>query len=226
MSEEKQENSKEELDLFSLLFIEHVDHFFFLNSLGTYLERRYFIEFNSPSCATPRVDENDFNVANCVSCLPGVEDRRSMGKELGPILKDLSIILSFNHPSLCYEVSLEEFKSLLDSYAFQVSLIDDTSLVELNVVGFALGFDRNSLQNFYTIISMRGRRHTMEFEGQGESVVLLGLLEVPTTTTFAPLKLFNISSNTIELSCQSFNSMLHRPERLIEFIPVGSLVPA
>ncbi|KAI5676853.1 hypothetical protein M9H77_07803 [Catharanthus roseus] len=123
-----------------------------------------------------------------------VEDRRSMEKELGPILEHLSISLSLNPCSLCYEVSLEKLKSLLGSYTFQVSLIgdmciiafegnifllvssmtyflsfhfslavplmsssvmfdpscyafgnlDDTSLVELNIVGFALEFDRNS----------------------------------------------------------------------------------
>ncbi|KAI5678431.1 hypothetical protein M9H77_09381 [Catharanthus roseus] len=141
-----------------------------------------------------------------------------MEKELGPILKDLSISLSLNPSSLCYEVSLEELKSLLDSYTFQVSLIgdmyiiafegnlfllvpsmkiflysyfsledplmsssvmfdpscygfgnlDDTSFVEL--VGFMLEFDRNSFQHVCTITSTRGRRHTMEFEGQGENV--------------------------------------------------------
>ncbi|KAI5682058.1 hypothetical protein M9H77_03286 [Catharanthus roseus] len=58
--------------------------------------------FNSLSCATPRVDDNDFHVANCVSCVLGVEDRRSMGKEPGPILEDLPISPSLN-PSLCYK---------------------------------------------------------------------------------------------------------------------------
>ncbi|KAI5657044.1 hypothetical protein M9H77_25837 [Catharanthus roseus] len=48
--------------------------------------------------------------------------------------------------------------------------LDDTSLVELNIVGFALVFDRNSLQHACTITSMSGRRHTMEFEGQGKNV--------------------------------------------------------
>ncbi|KAI5680891.1 hypothetical protein M9H77_02118 [Catharanthus roseus] len=143
-----------------------------------------------------------------------------MDKELGPILEDISISLSLNLSYLCYEVSLEELKSLLDSYNFQVSLIgdmciiafegnlfllgpsmknflsshfsledllmscsivldpscygfgnlDDTSLVELNIVGFVLEFDWNSLQHVCPITSTRGRRHTMEFEGQGESV--------------------------------------------------------
>ncbi|KAI5654006.1 hypothetical protein M9H77_31193 [Catharanthus roseus] len=47
--------------------------------------------------------------------------------------------------------------------------LDDTSLVELNIISFAFEFDRKSLQHVCTIISMRGRRHTMEFEGQGEN---------------------------------------------------------
>ncbi|KAI5668553.1 hypothetical protein M9H77_18406 [Catharanthus roseus] len=37
-----------------------------------------------------------------------VEDRRSMEKEFGPILEHLSINLSLNPSSLCYEASLEE----------------------------------------------------------------------------------------------------------------------
>ncbi|KAI5654082.1 hypothetical protein M9H77_31269 [Catharanthus roseus] len=101
------------------------DHFTFLNYLGTYLERKYIIEFNSISCAIPRFDEYDFNIANYVSCVLGVEDRRIMEKELGPILEELSISLSLNPSSFCYEVSIEELKSLLDSYTFQVSLVGD-----------------------------------------------------------------------------------------------------
>ncbi|KAI5682139.1 hypothetical protein M9H77_03367 [Catharanthus roseus] len=109
----------QKIKLFLLVFIEHGDHFTFINSLGTYLEKRYFIDFNSISCAITRVDDNDFNIANCVSCVLGVEDRRSMEKELGPILEDLSIRISLNTSSLCYEISSKELKSLLDSYIFQ-----------------------------------------------------------------------------------------------------------
>ncbi|KAI5653978.1 hypothetical protein M9H77_31165 [Catharanthus roseus] len=108
MSEEKRENSEEELDvlkkseeinffanqnnssfeikLFSIVFIKNGDHFTFLNSLGTFLERRYFIEFNSISRAIPRVNDYDLNIANRVSCVLGVEDRRSIEKELGLFL--------------------------------------------------------------------------------------------------------------------------------------------
>ncbi|KAI5676397.1 hypothetical protein M9H77_07347 [Catharanthus roseus] len=164
-----------EIKLFSLVFIEHGDHFTFLNSLVIYLERRYFIEYNSISCAIPRVDDYDFNIANCVSYVLGFEDRRSIEKELGPILEDLSISLSLNPSSLCYEVSLKEFQSLLDSYTCQDPLmscvmfdpscygfgnLDDTSLVDLNIVGFAPELDRNSLQHVCTITSTRGKRKT------------------------------------------------------------------
>ncbi|KAI5672122.1 hypothetical protein M9H77_12486 [Catharanthus roseus] len=159
-----------EIKLFSLVFIEHRDRLTSLNSLGTYLEKRYFIEFNSISCAIPRVDDYDFNITNCVSCVLGVQDRRSMEKELSTILEDLLISLSLNPSSLCYEVSLEELNSSLDSYTFQVSLIDDTSLVELNIVNFALEFNMNPPQHVCTITSTRGRRYTMEFKGQGENV--------------------------------------------------------
>ncbi|KAI5667202.1 hypothetical protein M9H77_17055 [Catharanthus roseus] len=43
-------------------------------------------------------------------------------------------------------------------------------LLSLTLLVSALEFDRNSLQHVCTITSMRGRRHTIEFEGQGENV--------------------------------------------------------
>ncbi|KAI5672397.1 hypothetical protein M9H77_12761 [Catharanthus roseus] len=139
-----------EIKFFSLVFIEHGEHFTFLNSLGTYLDRRYFIEFNSISCAIPRVDDYDFNIANCISCVLGVEDRRSMEKELGPILEDLSISLSLNSSSLRHEVSLEELKSLLDSYTFQVSLIGDMCIIAFEGNLFFLGpFMKNCLSSHF-----------------------------------------------------------------------------
>ncbi|KAI5663965.1 hypothetical protein M9H77_23288 [Catharanthus roseus] len=48
--------------------------------------------------------------------------------------------------------------------------LDDTSLVEPNIAGFEHEFDRNSLQHVRIITLTRGRRHTMEFEDQGENV--------------------------------------------------------
>ncbi|KAI5663856.1 hypothetical protein M9H77_23179 [Catharanthus roseus] len=88
ISEEKRENSKEELNVFEK---KHGGLLIFLNSLGIYLEKRYFIDFNSISCTIPRVDENDLNVANHVSCVLGVEDRRSMENELGLIFDTTKI---------------------------------------------------------------------------------------------------------------------------------------
>ncbi|KAI5669021.1 hypothetical protein M9H77_18874 [Catharanthus roseus] len=58
-----------------------------------------------------------------------IKDGRSMEKDLGPILEDLSMTLSLNPSSLCYEVSLEELKSLLDSYNFQVCLVGDMCMI-------------------------------------------------------------------------------------------------
>ncbi|KAI5664560.1 hypothetical protein M9H77_23883 [Catharanthus roseus] len=86
--------------------MKHGDHFTCFNSPGTYLERRYFIESNSISCASPRVDDCDFNIANFDSCVLAAEDRKSMEKELGPTLEDISISLSLNLSSLCYEMIL------------------------------------------------------------------------------------------------------------------------
>ncbi|KAI5664545.1 hypothetical protein M9H77_23868 [Catharanthus roseus] len=79
---------------------EHGDHFTWFKSPGTYLERRYFIESNSISCPSPRVDDCDFNIANSDSCVLAVEDRKSVEKELGPTLEDISISLSLNLSSL------------------------------------------------------------------------------------------------------------------------------
>ncbi|KAI5668261.1 hypothetical protein M9H77_18114 [Catharanthus roseus] len=59
---------------------------------------------------------------------------------------------------------------MFDPSCYGFGNLDDTFLVELNIVGFALEFDRNSLQHVFTVTSTRGRRHTMEFEGQGKNV--------------------------------------------------------
>ncbi|KAI5681060.1 hypothetical protein M9H77_02287 [Catharanthus roseus] len=155
------EISFKEIKLFSLVYVEHGDHFIFLNSLGMYLERGYFIEFNSLSCATPRVDENDSNVANCVSCLLGVE---------GNLFLLVSSMTNCLSSHLFLEDPLMISSVMFDPSCYGFGNLDYTSLVELHIVGFALGFDKNYLQHIYTITSMRGRRHTMEFEGQGKSV--------------------------------------------------------
>ncbi|KAI5663847.1 hypothetical protein M9H77_23170 [Catharanthus roseus] len=112
-----------EIELFSLALMENGYQFCFLNSLGTLLEKKQFIEFNSISCAVPRVDEYHFDIANFASCVLGVKDRgRNMEKELGTILEDLSISLSLN-PSLC------------ESYLSRVSIIGDTY-----AISFGCGF--------------------------------------------------------------------------------------
>ncbi|KAI5667942.1 hypothetical protein M9H77_17795 [Catharanthus roseus] len=167
--------------------------------IGIPLEESWVLGASDPQQRPRRI------IAFDIRDLPGIKDRRRMEKEFGPILEELSISLSLNPSSLCYEVSLEELKSLMDSYTFQVSLIgdmciiafegnffilvpsmtnclsshffledslmsNDTSLVELNIVGLAFEFDRNSLQHVSTITSTRGRRHNMELEGQGKNV--------------------------------------------------------
>ncbi|KAI5681839.1 hypothetical protein M9H77_03067 [Catharanthus roseus] len=58
---------------------------------------------------------------------------------------------------------------MFDPSCYGFGNLDDTSRIELNIVGFVFEFDRNSLQHVCTITSTRGRRHTMEFKGQGES---------------------------------------------------------
>ncbi|KAI5668307.1 hypothetical protein M9H77_18160 [Catharanthus roseus] len=112
--------------LFSLVFMKNGYQFYFLNSLGTLLEKKHFIEFNSISCAIPRVDECHFNTSNYVFYVPGIEDKgRNMEKELSNFLKDLPISLSL-YPSLtCYEVSLVELELFLESYLSHVSIYGD-----------------------------------------------------------------------------------------------------
>ncbi|KAI5668824.1 hypothetical protein M9H77_18677 [Catharanthus roseus] len=90
-----------------------------------------------------------------------VEDRKSMEKELGPTLEDISIRLSLNISSLwnlfllvpsmktgpssylSLEDPLMSSSVMLDHSCYGFGNLDDTFLVELNIVGFALGIDRN-----------------------------------------------------------------------------------
>ncbi|KAI5667182.1 hypothetical protein M9H77_17035 [Catharanthus roseus] len=81
-----------EIKLFSLVFMENRYQFYFLNSLGTLIEKKQFVEFNSISCAIPRVNECHFNIANYVSYMLGIEDKgRNTEKKLCNFLKDLHI---------------------------------------------------------------------------------------------------------------------------------------
>ncbi|KAI5653972.1 hypothetical protein M9H77_31159 [Catharanthus roseus] len=106
-----------EIKLFTLVFRENGYQFYFLNSLGTLLEKIQFIEFNSISCAIPRDYECHFNIAKYGFCVLGVEDKgRSMEKKLGTILEDLLTSLSLDLSLMCYEVSFVKLKLFLESY--------------------------------------------------------------------------------------------------------------
>ncbi|KAI5675997.1 hypothetical protein M9H77_06947 [Catharanthus roseus] len=106
-----------EIKLFSLVLMENGYQFYFLNSLGTLIEKKQFIEFNSNSCAIPRVDEGHLNIANYISYVLGIEEKgRNVEKELDNFLKDLPISLSLNPSLICYEVSLVGLEFFLESY--------------------------------------------------------------------------------------------------------------
>ncbi|KAI5676313.1 hypothetical protein M9H77_07263 [Catharanthus roseus] len=91
-----------EIKLFSLVFMENGYQFYFPNSLGNLIQKKQFIEFNSNSCAIPRVYKCHFNISNYVSYVLGIEDKgRNMEKELGNFLKDLPINnASFVEPNI------------------------------------------------------------------------------------------------------------------------------
>ncbi|KAI5682519.1 hypothetical protein M9H77_03747 [Catharanthus roseus] len=57
---------------------------------------------------------------------------------------------------------------MFEPSCYGLSNLDGASLVELNMLGFALEFEGNSLQHVCPITSTRRRRHTKEFEGEGE----------------------------------------------------------
>ncbi|KAI5681996.1 hypothetical protein M9H77_03224 [Catharanthus roseus] len=101
-----------EIKLFSLVFMENGYQFYFLKSLGTLLEKKHLIEFNSNSCAIPRVDECHFNIVIM-----------NMEKELGNFIKDLPIGLSLIPSLMCYEISFMQLKLFLESYLSHVSII-------------------------------------------------------------------------------------------------------
>ncbi|KAI5672059.1 hypothetical protein M9H77_12423 [Catharanthus roseus] len=115
--------------------------FYFLNSLGTLLVKKQFIEFNSISCAIPRDDECDFNISNYASYVLGVEDkRRSMEKELGTILEDLPISLSLNPSLMCYEASFVKLKLFLESTYLSHTIQRSSSFLAYFVDKMAFGF--------------------------------------------------------------------------------------
>ncbi|KAI5663397.1 hypothetical protein M9H77_22720 [Catharanthus roseus] len=112
-----------EIKLFSLVFMANGYQFYFFNSLGNLLKKKYFIEFNFLSCVIPRIHEYYDNVANYASCMLGIEDEgRSMEEELGTILEELPIRFILNPSLMCYEVSFVKLKFFLESYLSHVSI--------------------------------------------------------------------------------------------------------
>ncbi|KAI5664036.1 hypothetical protein M9H77_23359 [Catharanthus roseus] len=73
---------------------------------NSYLEKKQFIEFNSIFCAIHRVDEYHFNIVNYASCVLGVED---------PMVSS---------------------GAKFDPSLYNIGVLDDTSLVDLSIVGF------------------------------------------------------------------------------------------
>ncbi|KAI5681167.1 hypothetical protein M9H77_02394 [Catharanthus roseus] len=72
-------------------------------------------------------------------------------------------------PHFSLEDPLMGSSVMFDPACYGFGNLDDSSIVELNVVGFALEFDRNSIQHVCTITSTRGGRHAIEFKGQGKN---------------------------------------------------------
>ncbi|KAI5654593.1 hypothetical protein M9H77_31780 [Catharanthus roseus] len=110
-----------EIKFVSLAFMENGYQFFFLNSFGTLLEKRQYLEFNTLSYVIPRVDEYYYNVANYASCM--------LGMEKCSILQELPTSLSLNPSLMCYEVSLVELEFLLKSYLSHVSIHGDLGAI-------------------------------------------------------------------------------------------------
>ncbi|KAI5681295.1 hypothetical protein M9H77_02522 [Catharanthus roseus] len=99
--------------------------FYFLNSLGTLLEKKYFIEFNSLCCVIPRIHEYYHNVANYISNVLGIEDKgRNIEIEFGAILEELP-------------ESLLHSGSMLDLSYYDFGVMNNAS-IESIVVGFGL----------------------------------------------------------------------------------------
>ncbi|KAI5653240.1 hypothetical protein M9H77_30427 [Catharanthus roseus] len=110
--------------------------FYFLNSLGTLIEKKQLIEFNSNYYAIPRIDECHFDITNYASCVLGVEDEgRSIEKELGAILEELSMKLSLIPSLMCYEVSFYAIKEFLLK-DFENRMGNNLKLFQVNPLAF------------------------------------------------------------------------------------------
>ncbi|KAI5680975.1 hypothetical protein M9H77_02202 [Catharanthus roseus] len=109
-----------EIKLFSLVFMENGYQFYFLNSLGTLLEKKQFIEFNYISCAIPRVDKYHYNlvVPSTYKC---VSSYNSLKNQL--VISDNIDVPSCFRCELVHEdsiVDLEVVRSRLDCELFDV----------------------------------------------------------------------------------------------------------
>ncbi|KAI5682173.1 hypothetical protein M9H77_03401 [Catharanthus roseus] len=108
-----------EIKLFHL-FLRKMDmNFTFLNSLGTLLEKKQFIEFNSISCTIPRVYEYYFNITNYAFCVLGIEEKG----------RNIEKYLSLNPFLMWHEVSFVELELFLDSRLYHVRIIRDTCAI-------------------------------------------------------------------------------------------------
>ncbi|KAI5676589.1 hypothetical protein M9H77_07539 [Catharanthus roseus] len=115
-----------EIKLFSHVFMENGYEFYFLHSLGTLLEKKDFLEFNSLFCVIPRIHEYYDNVVKHISCMLGIEDKGiNMEKDLGAILEELPISLSLNPSLMGHEVSFVQLKLFFASYLSHVSIYGD-----------------------------------------------------------------------------------------------------
>ncbi|KAI5681645.1 hypothetical protein M9H77_02873 [Catharanthus roseus] len=108
--------------------------FYFLNSLGTLLEKKYFMEFNSISCAIPRVDECHFNIANYVSYVLGIEYAYAISFSGG-----LFLVVPYVSKCLSSHVFLED--SLLQSDVTLFDILHDKCLGKfVENVGYVSSF--------------------------------------------------------------------------------------
>ncbi|KAI5653943.1 hypothetical protein M9H77_31130 [Catharanthus roseus] len=129
--------------------------FYFLKSLGTLPEKKQFIEFNSDSCAIPRVDECHFNIANYVSCVLGINDKgRNKEKELGNFIKDLPILKTKWELIISYVVSFHDFHVGANMVqAIQDWLISKSAFEEGSFYNFA-SFNKKFIKDLSTIASL------------------------------------------------------------------------
>ncbi|KAI5667712.1 hypothetical protein M9H77_17565 [Catharanthus roseus] len=111
--------------------------------------------------------EEDFKRSKTVlwSIMPVEESKEA---NLGSLVASKIKGMIFLEPTITADGSIDEYSVVLDPSCYGFGNLDDTSLVELNIVGFAFEFDKNTPQHVCTITSIRGRRHTMELRGKAK----------------------------------------------------------